>query len=255
MQKPLLEHLIELRKRLLYCVLALGAGVALCYPLAPFLFQFLTEPLWEAVGRDPSRHLIYTGLTEAFLTYLRVAFLSGFVLTLPLLLWQTWLFIGPGLYESEKKTIWPFLFASPALFLMGASLAYYVVCPWAWKFFLSFEVPASPGGFSIQLEARMGEYFSLILKLIMAFGLCFQLPLLLVGLTNLGVLSLETLERHRKYAFLLIVIVAAIITPPDIISPLSLIIPLYTLYEISIGLVKLSLKKKGSYRVGHQVDS
>ncbi len=255
MQKPLLEHLIELRKRLLYCILALGFGVAVCYPLSPYLFQFLTDPLWTAVGKDQSRHLIYTGLTEAFLTYLKVAFLSGFVLMLPVLLWQAWQFIGPGLYDAEKKTIWPFLFASPLLFLMGASLAYYVVCPWAWKFFLSFEVPSSPEGFSIQLEARMEEYFSLILKLIMAFGLCFQLPLLLFGLTKLGILSLESLQKNRKYAFLIIVIVAAIITPPDIISPLSLIVPLYSLYEISIGLVKLSLKKKGPYRVGHQMDS
>lgn len=255
MQKPLLEHLIELRKRLLYCLLGLGLGVALCYPLAPTIFQFLTDPLWHAMGEDPSRRLIYTGLTEAFLTYLRVSFLCGFILTLPFLLWQAWLFIGPGLYDSEKKVIWPFLFGSPLLFLMGASLAYYVVCPWAWQFFLSFELPVSPGGLSIQLEARMGEYFSLILKLIMAFGICFQLPLLLVGLAKLGIITVQGLERNRKYAFLIIVIVAAIITPPDIISPLSLIIPLYTLYEISIGLVKLSLKKKGLHRVGHQMDS
>lgn len=255
MQKPLLEHLIELRRRLLYCLLILGIGVATCYPLAPHIFQFLTDPLWHALGEDPSRRLIYTGLTEAFMTYLRVAFVSGFILTLPFLLWQGWLFIGPGLYDYEKKSIWPFLLGSPLLFLMGASLAYYVVCPWAWEFFLSFELPSSPGGLSIQLEARMGEYFSLILKLIMAFGICFQLPLILVGLATIGIVTLEGLKRNRKYAFLIIVIIAAIITPPDIISPLSLIIPLYTLYEISIGLVKLSLKRKGSYRVRHQMDS
>ncbi len=255
MQKPLLEHLIELRQRLLYCFVVLGLGVAACYPLAPYIFQFLTEPLWEALGKDPSRHLIYTGLAEAFLTYLKVAFLSGFALTLPFTLWQIAQFVGPGLHNSERKAIWPALIFSPILFLLGASLAYYVVCPWAWEFFLSFEVPSSASGFSIQLEARMEEYFSLILKLILAFGLCFQLPLVLVGLAKLGLLSVNSLERNRKYAFLIIVIVAAVITPPDIISPLSLIIPLYSLYEISIGLVKLSMKKKGPYRVGHQVDS
>lgn len=255
MQKPLLEHLVELRQRLLYCFLAMGIGIALCYPLAPTLFQFLTDPLWKALGEDQSRHLIYTGLTEAFLTYLKVAFLSGFVLTLPFLIWQAWLFIGPGLYDYERKTIWPFLLASPLLFLMGASLAYYIVCPWAWQFFLSFEVPSSQDGFSIQLEARMGEYFSLILKLILAFGLCFQLPLLLLGLAKIGAISLQSLQRNRKYAFLIIVIVAALFTPPDIISPLSLIIPLYTLYEISIGLVKFSLERKGPHRAGHQMDS
>jgi len=245
MQKPLLEHLIELRRRLIYALLALGLGVGICYPLSPTLFQFLTEPLWHAMGEEEGRRLIYTGLTEAFLTYLKIAFFGGFLLTFPFILWQLWLFVGPGLYAHERKAIWPFLLASPLLFLMGASLAYYVVCPWAWQFFLSFEMPASSTGLSLQLEARMGEYLSLMIKLIIAFGLCFQLPLLILGLSHLGVLSLESLERKRKYAFLSIVVVAAIITPPDIISPLSLIIPLYALYEISIGLVKISLKRKG----------
>lgn len=133
-------------------------------------------------------------------------------------------------------------------------MAYYIVCPWAWEFFLSFEMPVTQGGFSLQLEARMSEYLSLIIKLVLAFGLCFQLPILIVGLTKLGLLSLETLRRKRKYALLCIVVVAAILTPPDIISPLSLIIPLYTLYEISITLVKISLKRKGFDYVRPQVD-
>lgn len=254
MQKPLLEHLIELRLRLIYSLLAFVAGVAICYPLAPVFFQFLTKPLWHAMGEEAGRRMIYTGLTEAFLTYLKLACCSGFILVFPFIFWQIWLFVGPGLYAHERKAIWPTLIASPLLFLIGASLAYYVVCPWAWQFFLSFEVPGLPQGLSLQLEARMGEYLSLILKLILAFGLCFQLPLLLLGLTKLGVLTFESLERKRKYAFLIIVIVAALITPPDIISPLSLIVPLYTLYEISIILVKLSLKKKGLSCVRHQMD-
>ncbi|HUX78705.1 MAG TPA: twin-arginine translocase subunit TatC [Alphaproteobacteria bacterium] len=255
MQKPLLEHLIELRRRLIYALLALGVGVAVCYPLAPAIFQFLTTPLWQAMGEEPGRRLIYTGLTEAFLTYLKVSFFSGFILTFPFILWQGWLFVGPGLYDHEKKAIWPFLLISPLLFLTGASLAYYVVCPWAWEFFLSFEMPPSPLGLSLRLEARISEYLAIILKLIVAFGLCFQLPLIILGLSKIGLVTLESLKRNRKYAFLIIVVVAAIITPPDIISPLSLIIPLYTLYEISIGLVRLSLKRKGSCHARHQVDS
>ncbi len=255
MQKPFLEHLIELRRRLIYSLMALGIGVIVCYPLAPSLFQFLTTPLWEAMGEETGRRLIYTGLTEAFLTYLKIAFWSGFILTFPFILWQGWIFVGPGLYEHEKKALWPFLMLSPLLFFLGTSLAYYIVCPWAWQFFLSFEMPPSPNGLSLQLEARMSEYLSLMVKLIMTFGLCFQLPLILLGLFQLGLLTLESLKRNRKYAFLMIVIVAAILTPPDIISPLSLIIPLYTLYEISIGLVKMSLKRKGSHRVRHQMDS
>lgn len=255
MQKPLLEHLTELRRRLIYALLALGLGVVVCYPFAPQLFQFLTEPLWQALGEEEGRRLIYTGLTEAFLTYIKLSCLSGLILAFPFILWQMWLFVGPGLYQHERKLIWPFLFASPLLFLMGASLAYYVVCPWAWQFFLSFEILPSSQALSLQLEARMSEYLALILKLILAFGFCFQLPLIIVGLAQLGLLTLETLQRNRKYAFLILVVVGAIITPPDIISPLSLIIPLYALYEISIILVKMSLKKKGSYRVRHQMDS
>ncbi len=255
MQKPLLEHLIELRLRLLYAFLGLGIGVIVCYPVSPYIFKFLTAPLWQALGEEEGRRLIYTGLTEAFTTYLKISLFSGFILTFPFIIWQVWLFVGPGLYDHEKKAIWPFLVMSPLLFFLGASLAYYVVCPWAWQFFLSFEMPPSPDGLSLQLEARMSEYLSLILKLIMAFGICFQLPLIILGLSKLGLISLESLKRKRKYAFLIIVIVAAIITPPDIISPLGLIIPLYALYEISIGLVIISLKKKGSDCVRHQVDS
>lgn len=255
MQKPFLEHLIELRLRLIYALLALGLGVAVCYPFAPAIFKFLTNPLWQAMGEEAGRRLIYTGLTEAFLTYLKLAFFGGFILASPIILWQAWLFIGPGLYDYEKTLVWPFLIMSPLLFFIGASLAYYVVCPWAWQFFISFEMPAPTDGLSLQLEARMSEYLALILKLILAFGLCFQLPLLILALAHVGVFSLESLKRKRKYAFLIIVIVAAVVTPPDIISPLSLIIPLYTLYEISIGLLKLSLRKKETYHVRHQVDS
>lgn len=246
MQKPFLEHLIELRLRLIYALMALGVGVAICYPFAPHIFKFLSEPLWQAMGEETGRRFIYTGLTEAFLTYLKLAFFGGFILSFPIILWHLWLFIGPGLYEHEKTFIWPFLIASPFLFLMGASLAYYVVCPWAWQFFLSFEMPVAASGLSLQLEARMSEYLSLIIKLVLAFGLCFQLPLVILTLSSAGILSLESLKRKRKYAFLIIVIISAVITPPDIISPLSLIIPLYTLYEISIGLLKISLRRKGA---------
>jgi sec-independent protein translocase protein TatC len=259
MQKPFLDHLIELRRRLIYSLLAFGMGAVVCYPLAPHIFKFLSEPLWHAMGEEAGRRLIYTGLTEAFLTYLKLAFFGGFILAFPLILWQMWLFVGPGLYRHEKKLIGPFLILSPLLFAMGAGLAYYVVCPWAWQFFLSFELATETNGLALQLEARMSEYLSLMMKLILAFGLCFQLPIILFGLTKLGVLSLESLMRNRKYAFLSIVIVAAIMTPPDIISPLSLIIPLYSLYEISIGLLKLSSKdRRQKEKLGHaryQMDS
>jgi len=255
MQKPFLDHLIELRLRLIYALLALALGVIVCYPFSPHIFKFLCEPLWQAMGEETGRRLIYTGLTEAFLTYLKLAFFGGFILASPFIFWQMWLFVGPGLYDYEKKLICPFLIISPLLFIMGATLAYYVVCPWAWQFFLSFEMPVASTGLSLQLEARMSEYLSLVIKLILAFGLCFQLPLVILGLSFVGVFSVENLKRQRKYAFLSIVVVAAIITPPDLMSPLSLIVPLYSLYEISISLLKIWERRKGLYYVRHQVDS
>lgn len=241
MQKPLLEHLIELRRRLVYSLCALSIGIVCSYPFAPLLFSFLTDPLKNIIGAE--RHLIYTGLTEAFFTYLKISVFSGFVLSFPFILWQGWLFIGPGLYRQEKRAFLSLVMISPLLFLAGAALAYYVVCPWAWEFFLSFEIPPAPNRLSLHLEARMSEYLSLILKLILAFGICFQLPLVLIGMVKLRLISLETLQHNRKYAFLLIVVLAAIITPPDLISPLSLIIPLYGLYEMSINIIKFISRK------------
>lgn len=243
MEKSFLTHLIELRRRLIYMLLVLSLGIGCSYPFAATLFQFLTHPL-EQVTQGGHR-LIYTSLTEAFLTYLKISFLSGLVISLPFILWQIWLFLAPGLHKQEKKIFGLFVVASPFLFLSGAGLAYYGVCPLAWKFFLSFETPLTQGDLPIQLEARMSEYLSLVLKLIFAFGLCFQLPLILLALTHMGLITLESLKRNRKYAFLIIVILAAILTPPDIISPLSLLIPLYALYEMGIILIQLVARKKG----------
>ncbi len=184
--------------------------------------------------------MITTGLTEAFLTYLKISVVSGALLALPVILWQAWLFMRPGLHAHEKRTVHLIMIASPVLFLSGASLAYFVVCPLAWQFFLSFETP------SLQLAPRMSEYLSLILKLITAFGICFQLPLVILGLFKIGFITLHTLTAKRKYAFLSIVIIAAILTPPDIISPLLLIVPLYGLYELSIGIIWMANRKTPS---------
>lgn len=231
MRDGLIPHLIELRRRLLYCLVALGGGIGISYPFSPILFQVLAQPL-------EGRQIITTGLPEAFLTYLKLSVVTGSVFALPLILWQVWLFVAPGLQEQEKHMVWPLLLASPVLFILGASLAYYVVCPMAWAFFLSFESP------SLRLEARMSEYLSLILQLITAFGLCFQLPLIVLGLFKLGLVRLSTLIAQRKYAFLIIVIVSALLTPPDIISPLLLILPLYGLYELSIAVISILGRKR-----------
>lgn len=243
MQKPLLEHLIELRQRLIYCLGAFFLVFLVAYHFAPAIFQFLVQPLADLIKGEEGRRLIYTGLTEAFLTYLSVAFFAALFVTLPLILWQVWSFVSPGLYKAEKRVFAPFFMATPVLFLLGAAMAYYIVCPMAWEFFLSFETPATVASLPLQLEARVSEYLSLVLKLIFAFGLSFQLPVVLVLLAKSGILTAEQLASKRKYAFLAIVVVAAIITPPDIISPISLIIPLYALYEISLVLVKGVEKK------------
>jgi len=237
-QKPLLEHLIELRRRLLIVVSALAVAMGVSYAFADHIFAFLVDPLAQLLQDQPGRRLIYTGLTEAFMTYLKIAFFGGLFLSFPVLAYQIWQFVSPGLYSHEKKLAVPLFLGAPVLFLLGSAMAYYIVCPVAWKFFLSFESPSAPGMLPIQLEARVEEYLSLVLKLIFAFGICFQLPVVMYLLGRLGIVSAQALQEKRKYAFLGIVIVAAIITPPDFFSPISLIIPLYALYEISIILVK-----------------
>jgi sec-independent protein translocase protein TatC len=239
----LLDHLLELRRRLLVCFLAWGVAFAGCYFFSDTLFLFCVKPLADLFQGEVGRRLIFTGLTEAFMTYLKLSLYASFFLIFPFIAGQIWRFIVPGLYAHEKKMFLTFVMATPVLFLLGACMAYYGVCPLAWKFFLSFETPAIPGNLAIQLETRVSEYLSLMLKLVMAFGLSFQLPIVLMLLAKSGLITLESLRKNRKYAFLGIVVFAALITPPDLLSPISLTIPLYGLYELSIFLTAWSRKK------------
>jgi len=233
---PLMDHLKELRTRVLWSVGAFIIAFAVCYYFSQQIYAFLAQPLADILVQQGGgeRRMIFTALYEAFFTYLKVAFFGAAFISFPIWATQLWLFIAPGLYRSEKRAIYPFLLASPVLFVMGAALAYYFIFPLAWQFFISFETPPGSGGIPIQLEAKVGEYLSLVMHMILAFGVAFQMPVLLTLLIKVGILNVETLRKGRRYAIVIMFVVAAIITPPDIISQIGLAIPLILLYEISI---------------------
>ena len=241
------SHLTELRSRLVKSIIYLFIFFLISYFFAENIYNFLVEPYANAVKNDEiNRRLIYTALHETFIAYLKVAFFTSFFITCPIILTQIWKFIAPGLYKDEKKALLPYLVATPILFLLGGMLVYYLVMPLAIKFFLSFETGGEIGGLPIQLEAKVNEYLSLIMRLIFAFGVCFELPVLIVLLTKVGMATSAGLKAKRKYAILIAFIVAAILTPPDVISQVLLAVPVILLYEISIICSQIIEKRAGS---------
>ena len=236
---PLLGHLAELRKRLLVCCVGIIIAFFGFYFVSADIYNFLVHPLALATEGQVGRRMIFTGLHEAFLTQVKVAFFASICFSFPVLSVQIWRFIAPGLYSKEKRAFFPFILATPLFFILGASFVYYMVIPLAWEFFLSFEQSAGNGILPMQLEPKVDEYLSLIMRLIIAFGICFELPVLIVLLTKVGLTNSKGLKNKRKYAVLIAFVVAAVITPPDVISQILLAVPIIVLYEISIWCSKI----------------
>ena len=233
---PLISHLIELRDRLKWAVLFFFVSFCFCYYFATDIYKFLVAPLYDIYiekGIENPR-MIYTALTEAFFTFLKVSFYGALFISFPIIALQIYKFAAPGLYKEEKKAFLPFLISTPVLFCSGAALVYYLILPMAWQFFIGFEMPATDDSLAIELEPKVNEYLSLVLLLMFAFGLGFQLPVLLILLAKVGIITADGLAEKRRYAIVGVFIFAAIITPPDVISQVMLATPIIILYEISI---------------------
>ena len=245
-KQPLLSHLSELRSLIIKTLIMLTVFFVIFYIFADNIYNFLVQPYASAVEGEAGRRLIFTALHETFFTYIRVALFASLFISLPFLLIQLWIFIAPGLYRNEKNIVMPYLIATPLLFVLGSALVYYVIMPLAIKFFLSFETIGGNGVLPIQLEAKVNEYLSLVMRLIIAFGLSFQLPVALTLMARVGFVSTSSLRKNRKYVIVGVFAMAALLTPPDPISQIGLGIPILILYELSIYAVSLIENSKNN---------
>src|SRR5580693_2238484 len=234
-----MEHLVELRKRLIWAMLSFGLCFAICFGFSTPILHFLTRPLQIATN-----HLIYTALTEVFFTQVKIGMFGGLCLGFPAIAAQLWIFVAPGLYKHERRAVLPFLLWTPVMFILGGAFVYYVMLPFAIRFFAGYQVVPSPGEMGIQLQAKVSDYLDLVMTLIFAFGLTFQLPVILSLLAKVGMVTVKNLKDMRRFAYVGLFAVAAIFTPPDAFSMLSLAIPLVALYEISVFCVMLIERRR-----------
>ena len=244
---PLLDHLIELRSRLMWSLASILLLFIVIFPFSENVYQVLVQPLadiFEELGGQ--RRLIFTALHEAFFTYIKLSLITALFIAFPFISMQFWMFVAPGLYKNEKKALAPFLVATPVLFFLGGAMVYFIVMPWAYEFLLAFELEGGPGTLPIVSEPKVNEYLSLSINLIFAFGVCFELPVVLTLLGRIGIIASKGMVEKRKYAILISFVVAAIITPPDVISQIMLASVLIILYEVSILSVRLIEKGRVS---------
>jgi sec-independent protein translocase protein TatC len=232
---PFTSHLEELRKRIIVCLIAVAAGFLLTYNFAEEIFTLLVKPLQKELPSES--WLIFTGLTEAFVVYLKIAFFAGLILASPVILWEIWCFVAPGLYDYEKKYVFPFVISASLLFFTGVIFCYLVVFPFSFKFFMSYSTDM------LKPLPAMKEYLSFSFQMLLAFGVIFELPIFVLFLAKIGIVTERMLRQQRKFAIVAIFIVAAILTPPDVFSQCLMAAPLLILYEISIIVAKVFGKK------------